>query len=440
MRALLLICALLVLCALPLYANWGAETGGSAATGTFKAMGTEQIEMQSENLMIRLYRDRAKVQVDYVLKNAGNAVDVTAGFPCLGVASEDKNYIEIEDYQFTADGKQIPYRTEEGDVKNWRRVFDQAFLKMVGEGSEVQEGTPRMLWLSSTVHFEKGETKNIKIQYESLYEYSSGGYSEDSDYNSDYFRYLLSTASAWKGPILRGKVTLSAVTLDPDSITIKPSNRFKKTSEGFVWEFTNLRPTLDDNIEVCMNNKFSTIFNYSSGTSDDYSWYSFEGDRYYFDFHGYTPKATSEKTGYPVANIADTRKETAWVAGRNGGLSESITLTLTKPEHVNEIGIIPGYAKSKSLYFANNRVQELEIVVNGDHVVNATLPDEYISFSPASKKGYELIDLGDDDGEAKTITLTVKKVYPGSKYNDTCISEILLRKRLKEKPQVRGAG
>jgi hypothetical protein len=41
---------------------------------------------------------------------------------------------------------------------------------------------------------------------------------------------------------------------------------------------------------------------------------------------------------------------------------------------------------------------------------------------------------------ARTLTLTVKKVCTGSKYNDTCLSEILLRKLLKEKPQVRGAG
>ena len=127
------------------------------------------------------------------------------------------------------------------------------------------------------------------------------------------------------------------------------------------------------------------------------------------------------------------------MAGKNGGLNESIALTLTKPVHVSEVGIVPGYAKSKSLYFANNRVQELEVVVNGSHVVKATLPDEYISFGPGSSKGYELVALGDYVGPARTITLTVKKVYPGSKYNDTCISEILLRKRLKEKPQVRGA-
>ena len=111
----------------------------------------------------------------------------------------------------------------------------------------------------------------------------------------------------------------------------------------------------------------------------------------------------------------------------------------TKPAHVDQIGIIPGYAKSKSLYVANNRIKELEVIVNGGRPITASLPDEYISFSLGSKKAYQLIDLGQYTGNAKTITLTVKQIYPGSKYNDTCISEVLLRTRLKTKPNVRHA-
>jgi hypothetical protein len=444
MKTFLLICGLFSLCASPLFANWGGDAGGSVATGAFRAMGTNQVEMQTEILNIRLYHGRAKVQVDYVLKNTGDAVDVTAGFPCLGVSPKLNNCSEIEDYKLTADGKEIPYRTQKGDVKNWKRIFDQDFLAIADMGSEESELTPRIFWLSSTVHFEKGESKSIKIQYESLYEYSGGGFSDDSDENNDYFRYLLSTARTWKGPIQQGRITINAVTIDPNSITITPGNRFKKTPDGYVWEFTDLKPTLDDDIAINMNNKYSIISNYSAEDDKDSvggptSWYSFQGNKYYFDFHGYTAKATSEKAGYPAKNIGDLKNETAWVAGKNGGLNESVTLTLNKPSHVSEIGIVPGYAKSKTLYFTNNRVEELEVVVNGNHVVKAALPDEYIGLGPYGYKGYDLIDLGNYAGDTRTITLTVRKVYPGSKYNDTCISEVLLRKRLKEKPLVKGA-
>src|SRR5437016_4209401 len=112
-----LIAGTVLLGAAALLANWGSDAGGSVGTGTFGAFGTNQVEMQSENLTIALYHDRAKVTVEYVMKNRGDAIDVKAGFPCLGLESPGKNYLEIEDYQLTADGTPVPHQTEKGDVK-----------------------------------------------------------------------------------------------------------------------------------------------------------------------------------------------------------------------------------------------------------------------------------------------------------------------------------
>jgi hypothetical protein len=439
MRSVSTLSALLLL-TLSAYANWGGEGGGSVATGNFRAFGTSQVEMQNENLTILLYHDRAKVTVEYVMKNTGGAVDVKAGFPCLGLGEEVITCVEIEDYQFTADGTAIPHHTEKGDVKNWKTLFSQTLLDNAAMGDDRPCGVCRMFWLTSTVHFDKGATRNIRIQYESIYENSSGGPSDDNNYDNDYFRYLLSTAAAWKGPIQHGKVTIKGATIDVKHVTIKPANLFKETPAGLVWEFTNLTPTVADNIEVCLNDKFNTVGNYDmEHGAEQTSWYSFEGNKYYFDFYNYVATASSESKGYPAQNIVDHSEGTAWVAGKNGGLGETVTLTLTRPAHVDQIGIIPGYAKSKTLYFANNRIKELEASVNGGQPVTASIPDEYISFKGGSKKSYQLVDLGQYAGNAKTITLKVKQVYPGSKYNDTCISGVLLRTRLKGKPNVQHA-
>jgi hypothetical protein len=86
---------LLTAASAPLLANWGSTAGGSVATGSFHAFGTAQVEMQREDLRIRLYRDRAKVEVDYILRNTGPAIDVRAGFPSLGVQLEDAPHQEI---------------------------------------------------------------------------------------------------------------------------------------------------------------------------------------------------------------------------------------------------------------------------------------------------------------------------------------------------------
>jgi len=440
--------AIMTMGVVPLYANWGGSAGGSVGTGAFKPFGTEQVEMQKETLTVLLYRDRAKVTVEYVLKNTGEGVELKAGFPCLAAKTSAKNYVEIEDYKITADEKNVPYIIEKGELGSRKTLFTKDFLDDWDETDEDDASSAvkpgecaecRIWWFTSKVHFEKGETKHIAIQYESLYEHSEGGPSDDDYHNSDFFRYLLSTAAAWKGPIQEGKITIKAITVDPDQIILSPKGRFARTGADFVWRFSNLKPTLADNIEVSLNNKFYTLFNYEGENRDDSSWYSFEGEKYYFDFHGYTATASSEKPGYPVTAISDIDEKTAWVAGKNGGINESIELALKSPMHVDQIGIIPGYAKSKEIYFANNRIQELTITVNHGKPQTVTLPDEYISFGPYSMKGYELIDLAPYSGDAKTITVTVKKVYPGSRYNDTCVSKILLRKRLKEKPQVQGA-
>jgi hypothetical protein len=105
-------------------------------------------------------------------------------------------------------------------------------------------------WLVSTVHFRRGESKRPHIGCESLYAYSEGGYSEDSDYNDDRFHYLLSTGAAWKVPIREGRVAMQAIALNAGKLIVHPGGRFHRTAQGFVWEFRNLKPTTKEDIEI----------------------------------------------------------------------------------------------------------------------------------------------------------------------------------------------
>jgi hypothetical protein len=437
---MLKLATLCCLCAVSSYANWGGDGGGSVGTGAFRAFGTAQVEMQREDLQIQLFRDRAKVQVEYTVKNTGDGVNVKAGFPSLELIGPSGSYAEVANYHLTADGKEVPFKAEKGDLGNWKTLFDPEYVMMATDPGEDTRLCAKcgLWWLASTVHFDKDESKHIRITYESRYQFAEGGPSGDSYYKPDMFRYLLSPAATWKGPIQQGKIAISAVSVDPKVILIKPAARFKNTPAGYVWEFTNLKPTLADNLEISMNNSFKTML-VRGPESQETSWYSFEGSKYFFDFHDYQVRASSTAKGYDPNNIKDLQNETAWVAGANGGVNESLTLTLDKPTHVDQLGLVPGYGKNESLYFANNRVQEVAISVNNGPATSATLPDEFVAFSPGSYKGYALVNLGGYSGDARTVTLTIRKVYKGSKYNDLCISEILLRKRLPREPQVHGA-
>ena len=158
------------------HANWGSTAGGSVATGSFHAFGTAQVEMQREDLRIRLFRDRAKVEIDYVLRNTGKAVDVRAGFPSLGVRLEDTPHEEIENYNISVDGQPVIFTRESGDPTPFKRLFDAKFRQM-GELDEYRiEKRPELLeWLVSTVHFDAGQSRRIHIYYDSLYAYCGGG-------------------------------------------------------------------------------------------------------------------------------------------------------------------------------------------------------------------------------------------------------------------------
>ena len=433
--------ALFIVAIQPLQANWGGGTGGSFATGTFKPVGTNQVEMVKEDLHIRLYRDRAKVEVDYVLRNTGDAIDVKAGFPSLSVYDEDaKGKPDVEDYSILADGKSIPFTWVKGDPAPFKSFYRKKYVDMLTLGEDASD-ILMMEWLVSAVHFNRGETRRIHISYESIYNSADGGYSEDSDYLDDLFTYLLSTGAAWKGPIQEGRVTIQAVTVNAAKLTITPQERFQQTKEGFVWEFKNLKPTIADNIVVSLNNHFSTICKDACGNSSgDGSQYSADHGGYYLESHSYTARGESAGEEYSAAMVRDYDFDgnTAWRTVHQPGLGEALTLETNPPAHITQIGIIPGCGKDKREWFSHSRIKSLQVAVNGEYKLTTILPDEYISFRPESWKGYQLVKLPLYPGNANEIKLTIRGVYPGSKDEVTCISEVLLRERLKAKPKIQG--
>jgi hypothetical protein len=280
----------------PVHANWGSTAGGSVATGSFRAFGTDQVEMQREDLRIRLFRDRARVEIDYILHNTGRAVDVRAGFPSLGVQLEDAKHQEIENYTISADDKAVAFTTESGDPAPFKHLYDAKFREM-GELDEYpSDKRPELLeWLVSIVHFDAGQSKHIHIRYESLYAYCGGGYSDDSDDCDDRFAYVLSTATAWKGPIVEGHVTIEAVTV-PARITTSPTGRFRRQGSTYVWDFRNLKPSSSDDILVNLNDHSSTIAEYGESPSPDapqISYYTLEAGRYFYLSRNFVPHAPS---------------------------------------------------------------------------------------------------------------------------------------------------
>jgi len=134
----------------------------------------------------------------------------------------------------------------------------------------------------------------------------------------------------------------------------------------------------------------------------------------------------SGKNSYNAANAHDSKMDTAWVEGKQDyGIGESVTFTFDGKslEHdrftINGFSIANGYVKSKKLWGENTRIKTLKIYVDGKELALAQLRDVY---------GLQVIKFKEIKLLRKnkvSIKLEIVEVYPGSKFADTSISEVI---------------
>jgi len=118
---------------------------------------------------------------------------------------------------------------------------------------------------------------------------------------------------------------------------------------------------------------------------------------------------------YKPENMIDGKKETAWSEGDSGdGVGEHIKFYLDRPKTVTAMKIIAGYAKSDTIFKANNRIKEIEISFSNHFSQFVTLADN---------QQYQRVVF--NMGSPTTmVKLRIFDVYKGSRCNDACISEI----------------
>ena len=137
-----------------------------------------------------------------------------------------------------------------------------------------------------------------------------------------------------------------------------------------------------------------------------------------------TSEYTDVSTNYPLYQIIDGDFSTAWVFNEHEynkeGKKQKIKTTIPrwiKVESLNEnkiktIFIVNGYAKSRKLYNQNNIITQIKVKTLNDYE-SGWLLDKSMEF--------QKIILNEP---AKMVKLNIYKQIVGSKYYDTCISEI----------------
>lgn len=131
---------------------------------------------------------------------------------------------------------------------------------------------------------------------------------------------------------------------------------------------------------------------------------------------------------YGASNLIDKKDETAWVEGQEGvGIGETIVIQFKGQTLVQEFGIRNGYQASEEMFHQNGYVTKFSVDF-GNGVVKEVVCD-YTTYSCAITYFYDgekslcKVSL-DTPVYTDTIIITILDAEAGSKYSDTCISEI----------------
>ena len=128
---------------------------------------------------------------------------------------------------------------------------------------------------------------------------------------------------------------------------------------------------------------------------------------------------------YGLQNAFDQNPATSCVENTDNDLM-TIEIPLANAENgkpFKKIAVINGYAASKNLYEANNSVKEIgfygfkPVVVDDEIFVELSKKQSILCAS--SNLNYQVFDLSD-----KFYTLKVDSFYKGTKYSDTCLTEL----------------
>ncbi|POF30566.1 NADase-type glycan-binding domain-containing protein [Roseibium marinum] len=119
---------------------------------------------------------------------------------------------------------------------------------------------------------------------------------------------------------------------------------------------------------------------------------------------------------YGPGNLLDGETSTAWVEGVSGdGSGEKVLLAFDRPRWLQGFEIVNGYAKNQDIFHKNARIRTANITLSDGTSRTLSLSDtmdaeRYVFDAPV---------------EAAWLEFEIGSVFPGSKYKDTAISEVI---------------
>jgi hypothetical protein len=434
----------LIFCVIPcsLFANGGPIDGSNFyRLGVVTPVNTPDVHLKKELLLIKLEGDYSNVTVFYTLQNTGNSQKIKYAFPVDFDGSSDGGFIYDERDEPKNEHEVLAFAIYDGNNKlPLTEKKDSEVTKEIRQsGDENVTMELYRKWFITELSFAANEKKEIMVNYFVKNNFVDCAYSKScfTEYSNRLMSYDFTPAKNWGG----GKVDELEVIVDASEILrnyatcdVKGLSGIVNREGKFIYkkenvDFNNLGRltiTYDNSIqnrskEITHNllqspKEFSIKASSTLGVSDSI--------RYKYNLT------------YSADNLMDNDYTTAWAEGAKGpGVGEYIEITFEKGFDVACIAAINGYTKNEETYYNNSRIKELQIDYIGwegkSSSGNSTivrledLPYSKINGENFAKMLSTIMDFS--DGESfKKIRLTIKSVYPGKKFNDTCLSELLI--------------
>ena len=202
---------------------------------------------------------------------------------------------------------------------------------------------------------------------------------------------------------------MTSTAMEAQTKTIKPNAIFKMPSVSLD-EYNRL---------FALNEAFETCGIFDDLYAGFCSWYC--GGEVLSVKASSCLKPTS-KFNYEAENAHDFNHESVWVEGAKGqGIGEYLVYEFAGAcPRITTVKILNGHVKSEKAWRENSRVKKLRMYYKNEPYAILELEDS------RTEQDFEVGVLGPHDGNAPkwTLKFEILEVYPGSKYQDTVISEL----------------
>lgn len=123
-------------------------------------------------------------------------------------------------------------------------------------------------------------------------------------------------------------------------------------------------------------------------------------------------------TTFVAENTLDGNLKTAWNSNgtAGGGPGTTLTYRFAEPVRLGRVDLANGYQAGADEYVRNQRVKTLTVTTEGTQR----------TFNIGDSKGFQQLEL--DFGTTREVTLRIDETYPGSRYNDIAISEVVFHR------------